>query len=114
MDPRGRPVVGRTRVRKRIRGMALLAEATARILRLRDRYPILHDFLKRQLPGFKVHLLGPRIECHGALRAESRGWVVPAHRMPAMARQARHCGAASLLNLSEIPETRQLFRCLHA
>ena len=81
---------------------------------LRDRHPILHDFLKRQLPGFKVHLLGPRIECHGALRAESRGWVVPAHRMPAMARQARHRGAASLLNLSEIPETRQLLRCLHA
>lgn len=114
MRPRGRTVVGRPGMRKCIRGMALLAEPTTRILGLCDQPAVLHDLLKRQLPGFEVHLLWSRIECHGALCAILRSGICPAHWMPAMARQTRHCGAASLLGLSEVPEARQFLRSLYA
>ena len=113
VDARRRTVVGGTRLRERIRGMALLAEPPTRILGLCDQPAVLHDLLKRQLPGFKVHLLWSRIECHGALCAILRSGICPAHWMPAMARQTRHCGAASLLGLSEVPEARQFLRSLH-
>ena len=111
---RRRAVVGRARLAEGVRGVALLAEAAARVEGLRHGLPVLHDLLEEELGRFEVELFGPRIERNGPLRARLRERVAAPQRVATMAGEAGDGGAPALRGVAEAPDARQLLRRLDA